>query len=112
MGKKLAILMAVAAVAVMFSAPATAGVGGCGPRIGVGGCGPGGWQVNTNTRVTTTPTLLESLDGALPVQMTAFLRAMFGKTQGQNVPQQDDPLVTDTGVGGCSPRIGVGGCWL
>ncbi len=112
MGKKLAILMAVAVIAVMVSEPAMAGVGGCGPRNGVGGC----WMVTTNTRVATSPTLLESLDGALPVQMTAFLRAMFGQGhgqhQGQSLPQQDDPLVTDTGVGGCGPRIGVGGCWL
>jgi len=109
MGKKLAVLMAVAVVAVLVSQPAVAGVGGCGARIGVGGC----WQANVNTKVTTTPSLLDTLDGALPVQMTSLLKAMFGRTNAdQKGPQQDDPIATDSGVGGCGPRIGVGGCWL
>lgn len=111
--KRFSALMVMAAIAMMAAQPASAGVGGC--RIpGVGGCEPGGgWQLNAaGGPAERTPSVLDRLAGALPVDVIVMLELIFGETPGTIEQPQDDPTIS--GVGGCrilgSCACGVGGC--
>jgi hypothetical protein len=107
--KKAAALAILAMVAIATAQPAVAGVGGCYGKIGVGGCG--GWALTESGRQATsnTPSVLDSLNAALPADVVAFLKAMF---EAPETPTVVEPAPTTQGVGGCFGKIGVGGCAL
>jgi hypothetical protein len=107
--KKVAALAVLAMVALATAQPAVAGVGGCYGKIGVGGC----WALTDSGRQETknTPSVLDSLNGALPADVVAFLKMMFQPTPDGPVVA-DEPAPTTQGVGGCFGKIGVGGCAL
>ena len=107
--RKMLALTALVLVVAMVSEPALAGVGGC-RRPGVGGCGSGGWELNVNNQPTNTPSVLDSLRGAVPTHVITLLRVMFTSDVILTEPQEN-PILNE-GVGGCGRRPGVGGCVL
>lgn len=106
-GIAFAVIMVLAVL--VGSEPASA----CRPIPGVGGCGPGGWNLTAQDTGTRNPSVLDNARGALPVQMFAFLKAMLAE---RTATPDDGGLVaapedlTTSGVGGCRPLAGVGGC--
>ncbi|HZI93075.1 MAG TPA: hypothetical protein VFE84_02430 [Patescibacteria group bacterium] len=101
--KKTMILAVVAMVAMLaVSQPAMAGVGGC--RPGVGGC----WLLTVN-QAPTTPSILDSLSGAIPYHVLAAAKALLHGSKDNGGLKQSGGTTTQ-GVGGCRP--GVGGCIL
>ena len=110
--RKMVALTGLVLVVVLVSQPAMAGVGGC-RRPGVGGCGSGSTQISFNTEPETTPTpsVLDSLGGAIPTHVITLLRVLFVQQGTFTDPQEIDILAE--GVGGCrGRRPGVGGCVL
>ncbi len=108
--KRIATLAVMALITTAVSIPVEAGVGGCSPRAGVGGCG--GWWLSTPTVETEidSPGTYQVIEEALPVHIRILARLMFGRTGANPAPAPVDSDTTTLGVGGCTPRAGVGGC--
>ncbi len=107
--KKVAALAIMMVIALAASQPAMAGVGGC--RT-LGTC-PGGWSLTASGPQEQTPSVLDALRGALPTDVYTFLKALFiEKGNDGGIVTEAPQTPTTSGVGGCQPRIGVGGCLL
>lgn len=70
--KKAAALAIMMVIALAASQPAVAGVGGCRTL----GC-PGGWNLEVVAPQEQTPSVLDTVGGALPLDVYAFLKALF-----------------------------------
>ena len=113
--KKIMVLASMALAVAMVVTPVEAGVGGCGPRSGVGGCRPG-WQATAyNVPEVQSPSILDRMGGALPLQVRILLKGLLSPTTSpasQPMVVAQPGTATIEGVGGCGPRRGVGGCRL
>jgi hypothetical protein len=105
--KKMAALAVLAMMAALASAqPAVAGVGGC-KIVGVGGCGGWALTVSGSQPQDKTPSVLDSLNAALPADVVAFLKVMFEQKNDTPTVIEAPQAPTTSGVGGCGGRIGM-----